>query len=388
MKPMTQNEYFLLWKKYLTNLANELSLDTRISASVTGELEKEPHHHLWQGMLKGPHSRHIEVDIKVASESDDKEIEFTLVPECIFCAYSYNPIHLESSNHAVTEFLNNISLFDWQPKEYRIANQHRGYPPRFYVGIDFPENKPWTERFNLAELRAGSVSELLLFGLKKRDELKNLIAKFPCDPWKVIRLLTENERHGAKIPLDIFVQLENLSLAQKSNPVEVLSEKSNCLSCEKPLGNQDTSSLCKSCQIQVSKQERDLITLGMDIERCPVCKSRFYAPESSSECHHCEDRNNPSRRLFTSWWAQLIFVFVSIIDPRNEIFTSPGVFFETIGGQLLGTNALLALVLGWYYLAQGFEQKGAGKIKDWLFSFAAFLVLGLLLVIVGVGIAL
>jgi hypothetical protein len=109
MKPMTQNEYFLLWKTYLTNLANELSLDTRISASVTGELEKEPHHHISYRSLEGPHSRHIEVEIKVASESEDDEIEFTLVPECIFCAFSYNPIHLETSNHAVTKSTGTVS---------------------------------------------------------------------------------------------------------------------------------------------------------------------------------------------------------------------------------------------------------------------------------------
>ena len=175
--------------------------------------------------------------------------------------------------------------------------------------------------------------------------------------------------------------------AKTKRPKPASPKKSNCLSCEKPLGDKEPS-LCNMCQFHVSKHELDLIALGMDIERCPVCATRFYAPEISSDCHVCEGRNDLSRRLLTSWWVQLIFVFVAIINPINETFSSPGVFFATIGGQLWGTNVFLALVLGLIYVAHGNGHKRAGKIKDWLLSIAAFFILGLLLTIFGYSIAL
>jgi hypothetical protein len=138
----------------------------------------------------------------------------------------------------------------------------------------------------------------------------------------------------------------------------------------------------------VSSQERDLIARGVDIKLCPVCTTRFYAPEISTECHDCGGRNTASMRVFTSWWVQLIFIFVAIINPINEIFTSAGVFFATIGGQLLGTNVFFALVLGVIYLALGKNHKRAPKVKDWLLSAGVFFVLGLLLTILGYSIAL
>jgi hypothetical protein len=58
--------------------------------------------------------------------------------------------------------------------------------------------------------------------VKKRDELRDLVAKFPCNHWEVIRILREKIMKSEKIPLDIFGQLENLAIVQGSNPVEVL----------------------------------------------------------------------------------------------------------------------------------------------------------------------
>jgi hypothetical protein len=175
-----------------------------------------------------------------------------------------------------------------------------------------------------------------------------------------------------------FVKTTKTKRPRPSSPT-----KANCLSCEKPLGIKETSSLCKSCQFQVSKHERDLIALGMDIERCPVCKTRFYAPEISSDCHVCEGRNDLSRRLLTSWWVQLIFVGLAVLFSGGQLFASFGLLLLVLGGQALGGNGLLSIIFGLVYLAHGKRHENAPKIKNWLQSTFMFFGIGLVLLFTG-----
>lgn len=161
------------------------------------------------------------------------------------------------------------------------------------------------------------------------------------------------------------------------------SKSRNCLSCEKPLGSKESSSLCNMCQFQLSKQERDLIALGMDIERCPVCKTRFYAPEVSSDCHVCEGRNDLSRRLLTSWWVQLIFVGLAVLFSGGQLFASFGLLLFVLGSQALGGNGLLSIIFGLVYLAHGKRHLNAPKIKNWLQSVFMFFGIGLVLLLTG-----
>ena len=173
----------------------------------------------------------------------------------------------------------------------------------------------------------------------------------------------------------------------KKRKSKLVTSKADCLKCQRLL-KAGEHAVCMSCQFGLNKHEVELIKTGVAIDVCSVCGVGFYSPEISSECIKCEPRKSNSARFIVSWWVQLIFVFVAIINPRNEIFTSPGVFLATIGGTLFSTSFFLALVLGLVYVAQGRGHKRTGKIKDWLLSSAAFFILGLLLTIVGYSIAL
>jgi hypothetical protein len=137
------------------------------------------------------------------------------------------------------------------------------------------------------------------------------------------------------------------------------------------------------CQFQLSKQERDLISLDLDIERCPVCRIRFYAPENSMKCHVCEGRNGPLSRLLTSWWVQVIFLGLSLLIGARAAFEFPSVLLVVLGGQLLGGNGLLSIIFGVVYLSQGKTHPNATKIKNWLQSTFMFFGLGWVLLILG-----
>jgi hypothetical protein len=174
-----------------------------------------------------------------------------------------------------------------------------------------------------------------------------------------------------------FVKTAKTKRSKPASP-----KKSNCLSCDKPLKNTETS-LCNMCQFQVSKHERDLIARGMDIEHCPVCATRFYAPEISSDCHICEGRNDISRRLLTSWWVQLIFFGLAVLVSGGQLFSSVGMLLIVLGPQLLGGNGLLSIIFGLVYLSHGKSHRNAPKIKDWLQSTFMFFGVGWALLLLG-----
>jgi hypothetical protein len=173
------------------------------------------------------------------------------------------------------------------------------------------------------------------------------------------------------------------SKPKKSSSTNSPTQKiTKCLICSTKL-NKAESSVCDNCQFGLSKHERDLLVTGVQVELCRSCEQKLYSPEISDECTRCEVRKANTWSILSSWWVQIILIVVVFLNPRFEALSGPATLFLTIGGQLAGTNAVLAAILWVVSLALGEKHKNYQKVKSWTLSTLLFLVVGLALMFLG-----
>jgi hypothetical protein len=169
---------------------------------------------------------------------------------------------------------------------------------------------------------------------------------------------------------------EFLKATTVTKKVNTTRSNSKCILCSNTL-KKNESAVCENCQFGLSKHELDLVKTGTQLEVCPTCEDNIYRPGVSDECISCEKRNPDTSSIWISWWVQVILVLVVLINPNLDAWSSPAALFLTIGGQLAGTNALLAFILWVVALALGEKHKNHQKLKGWIISTILFVPIGL-----------
>jgi hypothetical protein len=168
-----------------------------------------------------------------------------------------------------------------------------------------------------------------------------------------------------------------------------------CVRCSSPVSNASVrlQYLCSTCIYGLNKRQSKLYNSGKLISLCPTCNDRIHVPEISSQCDHCTSKirtkqptagvQEPSKTNFlVSWWAQLILVFVVLINPNLENFSSPIVLFLNIGAQLVGWNMFISPAFAIAVFVIRRNLRNPIRTTSWLFSSLLFLAIGILLVLI------
>ncbi len=163
-----------------------------------------------------------------------------------------------------------------------------------------------------------------------------------------------------------------------------------CVRCSSPVSNASLSvkHLCVSCDYLLNKRERVRYDAGAPVQLCPICNDRIFFPETSSQCDKCSYTNKPGKANFLiSWWAQVIIVFVVLINPRVEDNSNPIVFLVNASGQLIGWNILLAIVFAIAIIVIRRNLGDTTRARSWLYSSLLFLSTGILVLITVLAVA-
>lgn len=144
-----------------------------------------------------------------------------------------------------------------------------------------------------------------------------------------------------------------------------------CIACAESI--QPAAKLCKHCGT------------WQDDKRFIAVKSKLSPRRPNSETvtkSRFEFKKNESTgkiNFVVSWWAQLIVVFIVLVNPRTESFSSPYVLFLNIGGQLIGWNILITLAFTIAWLVIRKKSPNTNILLSWLFSSLCFAGAGLLI---------
>ena len=231
----TRGEYFDLWNNFLETMRREISTLGGVSNVTIQEENSEPFHHLWMGSINEPHTRHLVLNIAVVGEFRD-EVEFRLIPECIFCAYAAIPVKLTSSDPIIQRILNMAGRFDLNTDN--INAQLFSRTQSFLAPTDFPSgypaplpsSSPSQSIYGDANLlTTEAVWEAITICMNLRGDLGKITTDFGCSPLEILGYMGDHIS-SRSIPISFFRDLHGFATQLDKDPFYLLrSGKANDL---------------------------------------------------------------------------------------------------------------------------------------------------------------
>jgi hypothetical protein len=215
----SRGEYFDMWKNFLEDMCSEISSLRGVSRAFIQEVNSEPFHHLWMGSIKEPHTRHLILNIEVASEFE-QVIEFSLVPECIFCSYAAIPLEFTTSDPITQNILRMARRFDspTDTKNTQLFSSHQ----RLMVPTSFPSGYPPPSMIRGENLLTKEkVWEAITICMNLRGDLGKLTTDYGCSPFEILGHL-ENHLRSLSIPISFFRDLHGLATQLDKDPFYLL----------------------------------------------------------------------------------------------------------------------------------------------------------------------